>query len=205
MEGRFNDCCDSDELWEYIDSNTDKSENREYEEFQEEKPDKYENEGGDKIEALGEEGGIESETADLNEEEFIDTEIEAFKNDSKFNSLTDYEFFKLNQAFPDCGIKNIKDLAKSENLYDVLNIWRKGIPLSQAYAAANIGSIVNKKTVAAKQSAINQMNSKSHLRATISKTGNNVFVPNEIMNEYKGFFPDWSESKIAEDYRKRIK
>ncbi|MEA4816196.1 MAG: hypothetical protein VB120_04985 [Lachnospiraceae bacterium] len=121
-----------------------------------------------------------------------------------YNSFLQEEFKELLLKFPNCGIKSIDEIHNLENSAEVLSLWSKGVPLYRAYAAVNFEGILEKSALAVKQAVMNSLNSKKHLKRTKEGSYETSFVPPEVYREYKEFFPNWSESKIKADYRKRI-
>ena len=84
-----------------------------------------------------------------------------------------------------------------------LQMWANapGITLADAYAATHRREISKKQSAAAKQAAMNEMNSKGHLRQTKGSNAKGD-VPAEIAAEYKKYFPNATHEEIAEMYRK---
>ncbi len=115
------------------------------------------------------------------------------------------EVAELIKKFPDCGIKNLNDLEKVPKSKAILAMWGTGnVSLAEAYAAVNLDSVMGKKTAAAKQSAINAITGKGHMQRTTGGAGGDVVIPPDVLEEYRSFFPDWTDKKIMENYKKQI-
>lgn len=111
-------------------------------------------------------------------------------------SFTEAQIGELGRAFPDCGVKTLADLRAADRGAEVLALWSKGIPLARAYAAVHVEDIAAQKAAAAKQSAINAANGKSHLRATGGESGGAVEVTAAELETYRNFLPDATAEEI---------
>lgn len=122
------------------------------------------------------------------------------------NDFMAKEFEAMKKEFPDCGLESPQQLNETEAGRRALQMWANapGITLADAYAATHRKEISKKQSAAAKQAAMNEMNSKGHLRQT---KGNNAKgdVPEEIRREYKIYFPNATDAEIAEMYWKNQK
>ena len=68
---------------------------------------------------------------------------------------------------------------------------------------ANKDEVFQKREKAAKQAAYNSMNGKSHLQSTPpGPDTDDVRIPAETLRTYRAWFPDWSDKKIREHYKK---
>lgn len=115
------------------------------------------------------------------------------------------EMAELIKKFPDCGIKDLNDLEKVPKSKAILSMWGTGnVSLAEAYAAVNLDTVMGKKTAAAKQSAINSITGKGHLQRTTGGAGGEVVIPPDVLEEYRSFFPDWTDKKIMENYKNQI-
>lgn len=119
------------------------------------------------------------------------------------NDFMAKEFEAMKKEFPDCGLESPQQLNETEAGRRALQMWANapGITLADAYAATHRKEISKKQSAAAKQAAMNEMNSKGHLRQTKGSNAKGD-VPAEIMREYKIFFPKATDAEIAEMYRK---
>lgn len=119
------------------------------------------------------------------------------------NSFMEQEFAVLKKEFADCGLESPQQLNETEAGRRALQMWANapGITLADAYAATHRRELSKKQSAAAKQAAMNEMNSKGHLRQTKGSNAKGD-VPAEIEAEYKKYFPNATHEKIAEMYRK---
>lgn len=119
------------------------------------------------------------------------------------NDFMAKEFEAMKKEFPDCGLESPQQLNETEAGRRALQMWANapGITLADAYAATHRRELSKKQSAAAKQAAMNEMNSKGHLRQTKGSNAKGD-VPAEIRREYKIFFPKATDAEIAEMYRK---
>lgn len=119
------------------------------------------------------------------------------------NDFMAKEFEAMKKEFPDCGLESPQQLNETEAGRRALQMWANapGITLADAYAATHRREISKKQSAAAKQAAMNEMNSKGHLTQTKGSNAKGD-VPEEIRREYKIFFPNATDAEIAEMYRK---
>lgn len=122
------------------------------------------------------------------------------------NSFMEQEFAALKKEFADCGLESPQQLNETEAGRRALQMWANapGITLADAYAATHRRELSKKQSAAAKQAAMNEMNSKGHLRQTKGSNAKGD-VPAEIAAEYKKYFPNATHEKIAEMYWKNQK
>lgn len=122
------------------------------------------------------------------------------------NDFMAKEFEAMKKEFPDCGLESPQQLNETEAGRRALQMWANapGITLADAYAATHRRELSKKQSAAAKQAAINEMNSKGHLRQTKGSNAKGD-VPAEIAAEYKKYFPNATHEKIAEMYWKNQK
>ena len=122
------------------------------------------------------------------------------------NSFMEQEFAALKKEFADCGLESPEQLNETEAGRRALQMWANtpGISLADAYAATHRKELSKKQSAAAKQAAMNEMNSKGHLRQTKGSTAKGD-VPAEIAAEYKKYFPNATHEEIAEMYWKNQK
>lgn len=113
------------------------------------------------------------------------------------------ELRKLVEAYPDCGITSFKDLMSKPYAKELMRYWSRGIPLYKAYGIVNADEIYSRRAAAEKQAALNALRSKSHLVSTGGASRADKSVPMEVMEQYREFFPDWNDTQIISDYRKR--
>lgn len=119
------------------------------------------------------------------------------------NDFMAKEFEAMKKEFPDCGLESPQQLNETEAGRRALQMWANapGITLADAYAATHRRELSKKQSAAAKQAAMNEMNSKGHLTQTKGSNAKGD-VPEEIRREYKIYFPKATDAEIAEMYRK---
>lgn len=119
------------------------------------------------------------------------------------NDFMAKEFEAMKKEFPDCGLESPQQLNETEAGRRALQMWANapGITLADAYAATHRKELSKKQSAAAKQAAMNEMNSKGHLTQTKGSNAKGD-VPEEIRREYKIYFPNATDAEIAEMYRK---
>lgn len=122
------------------------------------------------------------------------------------NDFMAKEFETMKKEFPDCGLESPEQLNETEAGQRALQMWANtpGITLADAYAATHRKEISKKQSAAAKQAAMNEMNSKGHLRQTKGSNAKGD-VPAEIAAEYKKYFPKATAAEISEMYWKNQK
>lgn len=122
------------------------------------------------------------------------------------NDFMAKEFEAMKKEFPDCGLESPQQLNETEAGRRALQMWANtpGVTLADAYAATHRKELSKKQSAAAKQAAMNEMNSKGHLRQTKGSNAKGD-VPAEIEAEYKKYFPNATHEKIAEMYWKNQK
>lgn len=122
------------------------------------------------------------------------------------NDFMAKEFEAMKKEFPDCGLESPQQLNETEAGRRTLQMWANapGITLADAYAATHRRELSKKQSAAAKQAAMNEMNSKGHLRQTKGSNAKGD-VPEEIRREYKIYFPKATDAEIAEMYWKNQK
>ena len=114
------------------------------------------------------------------------------------------ELMKLIEHYPDCGITSFKELMTKPYAKELLHYWSRGVPLYKAYGIVNAEEIYQQRTNAERQRALNSMRSKSHLRSIGGSPRAERAVPVEVMQQYREFFPDWSDGQIIKDYQSRF-
>lgn len=121
------------------------------------------------------------------------------------NDFMAKEFEAMKKEFPDCGLESPQQLNETEAGRRALQMWANtpGVTLADAYAATHRKELSKKQSAAAKQAAMNEMNSKGHLRQTKGSNAKGD-VPAEIAAEYKKYFPNATDAEIAEMYRKNM-
>lgn len=76
----------------------------------------------------------------------------------------DDQVSELARDFPESGIKSAKDLFSLPNYEDIYQKVSKGYSIADAYASVNRNEILQKRTAAASQRTMNNINGKSHIK-----------------------------------------
>jgi hypothetical protein len=121
------------------------------------------------------------------------------------NDFMAQEFAALKKEFPDCGLDNPQALHKTEAGKRALQMWAAapGVSLADAYAATHRAEIAKKQSAAAKQAAMNEMNSKGHLKQTkVSGATGGAEMPADVLKSYKTFFPKATNEEIRAMWEK---
>jgi hypothetical protein len=110
-------------------------------------------------------------------------------------------------AFPDAGVKSVDDFLKLPNWDGFYGYVGKGLSFVDAYKLSHESDILAKRTAAAKQQALNNMNGKGHMTGSQGGADDDAGgqVPDETMSYYKNFFPNWTEKQIRSHYAKQQK
>ena len=104
------------------------------------------------------------------------------------NDFMSQEFAALLQEFPDCGLKDPRDLMNTPEGMETLNLWQSGpISLKTAYAATHLNEIKAKQSKAVRQGVMNEVNGRAHLRQTNNGGQAGAEMPAETMEEYRTF------------------
>lgn len=104
------------------------------------------------------------------------------------NDFMAQEFAALLQEFPDCGLKDARDLMDTPEGRETLNLWRSGpISLKTAYAATHLKEIREKQSKAVRQGVMNEVNGRAHLTQTNRGGQATGEMPAETMEQYRTF------------------
>lgn len=104
------------------------------------------------------------------------------------NDFMAQEFAALLQEFPDCGLKEARELMNTPEGMETLRLWQSGpISLKTAYAATHLNEIKAKQSKAVRQGVMNEVNGRAHLRQTNNGGQAGAEMPAETMEEYRTF------------------
>lgn len=104
------------------------------------------------------------------------------------NDFMAQEFAALLQEFPDCGLKEARELMNTPEGMEMLRLWQSGpISLKTAYAATHLNEIKAKQSKAVRQGVMNEVNGRAHLRQTNNGGQAGAEMPAEILEEYRTF------------------
>lgn len=122
------------------------------------------------------------------------------------NDFAAKEFAALKKEYPDCGLERAEQLWDTEAGKRALNLWSKGIPMVDAYAATHREEIRQRQSAAAKQAAMNEMNSKGHLKQSkVSGASGGAEMPADVLKSYRAFFRDATDEEIRAMWEKNQK
>lgn len=107
----------------------------------------------------------------------------------------------LNREYPACEIKKVEDI-KDSGIVDYL---KRGLSVADAYYLTHRNEMMEAREAGVRQAAVNQANSKKHLRTTADNSRGEEHIPDDVLAEYKNFFPEWDDKKIIADYKRRHK
>ena len=102
----------------------------------------------------------------------------------------------------DSSIKTLDDLRKMPNYKEFYELVKRGNTLTDAFKLANFDRLASASSAQAKQAALNQVNSKSHLDRTTTRGAGAVTVPADVIAEYREFNPDATEAEIRAHWAK---
>ena len=103
----------------------------------------------------------------------------------------------------DPSIESFDDVMKLDTFEDMRRIYEQGgKTLSEAFKIANFDSLIASKEAKAKQSAINQINSKGHLNGNRGGISGGVTMPAETLKMYKAMMPGKSDAEYQAHYEK---
>lgn len=100
----------------------------------------------------------------------------------------------LNKEYPSCGIKTIADI-KDPAMVDYI---KKGLTVSDAYYLTHRQEIAKSQQAAAKQAVINQTVGKAHLKTTAGTAAEDSGVTEEMIAEFKPFFPNATRKELIQ-------
>lgn len=100
----------------------------------------------------------------------------------------------LNKEYPSCNIKTIADI-KDPAMVDYI---RKGLTVSDAYYLTHRQEIAKSQQAAAKQAVINQTAGKAHLKTTAGTAAEDSGVTEEMIAEFKPFFPNATRKELIQ-------
>lgn len=125
--------------------------------------------------------------------------IRQSEEDKKYNEMVK-EIAMINKL--DASITTIDDVAKLENVQDIIALVNKGYGLYDAYRLANYDSILANNSDNAKKQAVDDINSKSHIKTSQGANAKSTYVPKEVYDMYKRNMPKWTDEQIRNHYAK---
>lgn len=113
------------------------------------------------------------------------------------------EIEKINKF--DTSIKSLDDISKLNNCNEIITKLNNGYSLYDAYVLANFDSLKSGFKEAGKTSAINNIDSKSHMKTATGGNSGDINVPQDVMAIYRKNMPNWSEKQIKDHYINSMK
>lgn len=114
------------------------------------------------------------------------------------------ELKKISEIDP--SVTKAEDLENIENKDAFLDfVLNKGFPISDAFKLSQFDTLIANSARKAKQETINRVNSKQHLKPVSGVYGEEISVPDDIMEEYRLLNPDASDEEIKKHYKKSLK
>lgn len=104
----------------------------------------------------------------------------------------------------DKSIVTLDDLVKLDRYDEFAKKIDKGYDLVDAYKITYFDKIKTNNIETAKQTVLNNIDSKSHLKSVSGAAGKEIHVPDDIMAMYKKNVPGMSEADIRKHYAKTI-
>lgn len=108
----------------------------------------------------------------------------------------------------DSDIHSLEDLYASEHFDAVLSRVQSGMNLVDAYRLENFDRLMEKKSAAVKQAAINQAKGKTHMEpvgGSVERSGGGEDIPERDLAKWKEAFPDATYAQLKEKYNRARK
>ena len=120
------------------------------------------------------------------------------------NAAFEAEMKKITDLDPE--VKSPADFDKLQNreIFEDL-VFNRGYALSDAFKIASFERLMKITNRKARQETLNSVHSKDHLSKTEGGAGDEISVPEDIMEEYLALNPDATRKEITEHYRKSLK
>ena len=104
----------------------------------------------------------------------------------------------------DSDIKSLDDLTKSPYYDAFYGLMDKGYTIADAYKIAAFDKITSMKVNSAKQTVINNIDSKNHFKPIHGAKSKEASVPEEVLATYRKNMPNMSDAEIKEHYNKFV-
>lgn len=104
----------------------------------------------------------------------------------------------------DPDIKSLDDLTKSPYYDKFYSLMDKGYTIADAYKIAAFDKITSMKVDSAKQTVINNIDSKNHFKPLQGAKSKEMAVPEEVLATYRKNMPNMSDAEIKEHYNKFV-
>ncbi|MDD3393500.1 MAG: hypothetical protein PHG19_02500 [Anaerotignum sp.] len=116
-------------------------------------------------------------------------------------NFTKTQLGNLLAKYPDCGLTDLNQLEQSQAGKATLQDWGKTGDLVKAYTANFADEILQRRTAAAKQGKLNEINGKRHLSQPKGSGGGGESMSQEEYRTWKGFFPEASYEEIQKMWK----
>ena len=105
----------------------------------------------------------------------------------------------------DPTVKELGDLAKLDTYPKLYDMVKRGYSILDAYRLANYDTLPQRAAEASRKAAINSVQSKQHLKATESRGGGAIPVPDSVLEEYRVLNPGATKEEIQKHYQSYMK
>ena len=105
----------------------------------------------------------------------------------------------------DPTVKELGDLAKLDTYPKLYDMVKRGYSILDAYRLANYDTLTQRAAEASRKAAINSVQSKQHLKATESRGGGAIPVPDSFLEEYLVLNPGATKEEIQKHYQSYMK
>ena len=105
----------------------------------------------------------------------------------------------------DPTVKELGDLAKLDTYPKLYDMVKRGYSILDAYRLANYDTLTQRAAEASRKAAINSVQSKQHLKATESRGGGAIPVPDSVLEEYRVLNPGATKEEIQRHYQSYMK
>lgn len=105
----------------------------------------------------------------------------------------------------DPTVKELGDLAKMDTYSKLYDMVKRGYSILDAYRLANYDTLTQRAAEASRKAAITSVQSKQHLKATESRGGGAIPVPDSVLEEYRVLNPGATKEEIQKHYQSYMK
>lgn len=105
----------------------------------------------------------------------------------------------------DPTVKELGDLAKLDTYPKLYDMVKRGYSILDAYRLANYDTLTQRAAEASRKAAITSVQSKQHLKATESRGGGAIPVPDSVLEEYRVLNPGATKEEIQKHYQNYMK
>ncbi|MDB7921751.1 hypothetical protein [Flavonifractor plautii] len=105
----------------------------------------------------------------------------------------------------DPTVKELGDLAKLDTYPKLYDMVKRGYSILDAYRLANYDTLTQRAAEASRKAAINSVQSKQHLKATESRGGGAIPIPDSVLEEYRVLNPGATKEEIQKHYQSYMK